>query len=557
MLKPDSIIRPRKIASISDSQKFKNHSPTVLKIKEPDFKVNIPYGYTGTLNKCKSKNLHRKSVSGKVLDEFELYCEKTTLHGLRYVGDTTLTFCERIFWFVAFSVAIGFAAYYITNIYQKWNSSPVIISFSPFDVQLKEIPFPAVTICNMNQAKKTEVVKIKAEGNPKDLKLLDDICNSNDTLNATETTGYNWTNLRNFLIRVGNSCSDMLKQCRWSTQGKSCLDLFINDLTDEGLCCSFNRLPPKYIFRNPSEVSLELNQSYSDFVYDWTPETGFPDDYNDSYIPKKPLGAGANLGLSVVLDAQVDEYYCSSTSSIGFKIIIGNPIETPKMADYGALLSPGVEARFSITPSVREASPNLRSVPVDKRQCYFANERKLIYYRTYSKSNCQQECASNRIYQSCGCVPYYLPKDPMMKFCEQDDSPCVEDIQATVSKETKHSQKVSCSCYSQCSSLTYSSKINTGILDASVDTVFNLQAVPEKDTNDYTVLHLFFIDNHYEKIIKDRLFDFTDLIASTGGLLGVFLGFSVLSLVELIYTVVSRSALIIVNYFRRPFPFLN
>lgn len=73
-------------------------------------------------------------------------------------------FFPRVFWLIAFSVAIGFAAYYITNIYDKWNSSPVIISFSPFDAQLQDIPFPAVTICNMNQAKKTEVIKIKADG---------------------------------------------------------------------------------------------------------------------------------------------------------------------------------------------------------------------------------------------------------------------------------------------------------------------------------------------------------------------------------------------------------
>lgn len=38
--------------------------------------------------------------------------------------------------------------------------------------------------------------------NPRDLKLLDDICNSNETINSTDSTGYNWTNLRNFLIRV-------------------------------------------------------------------------------------------------------------------------------------------------------------------------------------------------------------------------------------------------------------------------------------------------------------------------------------------------------------------
>ncbi|CAH1108555.1 unnamed protein product [Psylliodes chrysocephalus] len=386
MLKSDSIIRPRRIAAGIENQKLRSGLP-ILKINDNnDLKLNVsPFDNTGSLhsfsNKIRKQDQHHKSVRGKLLEELEHYCDKTTLHGLRYVGDTSLTLCERVFWLIAFSVAIGFAAYYITNIYDKWNSSPVIISFSPFDAQLQDIPFPAVTICNMNQAKKTEVIKIKADGNPRDLKLLDDICNSNETINSTDSTGYNWTNLRNFLIRVGNSCSDMLKQCKWSSNGRSCDDLFNNDLTDEGLCCSFNRLPPKYIFRNPSEVSLQLNQTYSEYIYDWTPETGFPEGYNDTYIPKRPLGAGAHLGLSIVLDAQVDEYYCSSTSSIGFKIIIGNPIETPKMADYGTLLSPGVEARFSIKPSVREASVNLRSVPVNKRQCYFANERKLAYYR--------------------------------------------------------------------------------------------------------------------------------------------------------------------------------
>ncbi|KAJ8913266.1 hypothetical protein NQ315_012884, partial [Exocentrus adspersus] len=94
-----------------------------------------------------------------------------------------------------------------------------------------------------------------------------------------------------------------------------------------------------------------------------------------------PRGAGAHLGLSLVLDAQVNDYYCSSTDSIGFKVILSNPIETPKVADFGSLLSPGIEARFSITPSVREATSSLRSISIQNRQCYFLNERRLLYYR--------------------------------------------------------------------------------------------------------------------------------------------------------------------------------
>lgn len=57
-------------------------------------------------------------------------------------------------------------------------------------------------------------------------------------------------------------------------------------------------------------------------MYDWSPEKGFTEDEtgDDDYIPRRPLGAGAHLGLTVILDAQINEYFCSSTSSIGFKV---------------------------------------------------------------------------------------------------------------------------------------------------------------------------------------------------------------------------------------------
>lgn len=69
-----------------------------------------------------------------------------------------------MFWFVSFFVAIGLAIYCITIIYNKWQSNPVIISFSPFDADLRSIPFPAVTVCNMNHVKKNVADEILANG---------------------------------------------------------------------------------------------------------------------------------------------------------------------------------------------------------------------------------------------------------------------------------------------------------------------------------------------------------------------------------------------------------
>jgi hypothetical protein len=61
----------------------------------------------------------------------------------------------RIFWAVAFMLAVATAAYFITLLYRKWDESPVIVSVGAKATQLISIPFPAVTICNMNKARRS------------------------------------------------------------------------------------------------------------------------------------------------------------------------------------------------------------------------------------------------------------------------------------------------------------------------------------------------------------------------------------------------------------------
>jgi amiloride-sensitive sodium channel len=60
--------------------------------------------------------------------------------------------------------------------------------------------------------------------------------------------------------------------------------------------------------------------TYPKPVTDWTPEAGYPPDYTTEKLPWKPRGAGTHLGLTLVLDANLDDYYCSSTASTGFKV---------------------------------------------------------------------------------------------------------------------------------------------------------------------------------------------------------------------------------------------
>jgi len=61
----------------------------------------------------------------------------------------------RLFWGAAFVVAMAGAFVLITQLYRKWDQNPVIVSFSTSATGITDIPFPAFTICNMNNIRKS------------------------------------------------------------------------------------------------------------------------------------------------------------------------------------------------------------------------------------------------------------------------------------------------------------------------------------------------------------------------------------------------------------------
>lgn len=88
-----------------------------------------------------------------------------------------------------------------------------------------------------------------------------------------------------------------------------------------------------------------------------------------------------------------DCIYSLRKQQLMLQILLSNPIETPKMADFGSFLRPGIEARVVIKPNKIESTSTLKQIKVAKRQCFFPEERYLQFYRynlyRYVKLNCK------------------------------------------------------------------------------------------------------------------------------------------------------------------------
>ena len=399
---------------------------------------------------------------------------------------------------------------------------------------IKDIPYPAVTICNMNQVGKSFANSLKSK---QDKVILESICTQGDSLsNEDDNVEGKWSYVRKFLLNASQPCEDMIKLCKFGMEKIDCEATFSSVLTDEGLCCTFNAVHPRLLFKNFEQQDHVGEDSTDEVEYmTWTPEKGYSNSEKTPY-PKPVKGPGSNMGLTLILNADVANYHCSSTSSSGFKVLLHSPIETPKMANFGFFVSPGLETKVVITPKISEASEVIRKVPVKQRQCVFADEANLSYYNIYSKKNCEMECTSKLTEETCGCTLYYMPRtfgDGSI-ICNRKKASCYEKVLYDIAhSETNYSCNY---CLPACFEINYdreisSSKLGTGFITS--------ETIPSRDVNyihnNLAIIHIFFNDNAYGGFTKSELIGFTEFLSNTGGLLGLFMGFSVISLIEIIY----------------------
>ncbi|GAB0088073.1 Pickpocket protein 28 [Sergentomyia squamirostris] len=496
--------------------------------------------YNSTAKTHSSSKKKVQEEESTITDNFHEYLMNSTLHGLKYIGDKNITIFERTFFVLAVIIVSILSGYFISNVWQKWSETPIIIGLNPLAVPLSAIPFPAVTICNMNQARLSKASRV-VKGSLEDL-LLDSMCGFNKEFMSPNNNTGKWMHFKQFIESASQPCRDMLVMCRYASKVEQCMDIFWTSLTDEGLCCTFNTVHPDFMFHtalSENKWDVDINNSKG-YAIDWTPEEGYPENVPKNAFPRQTAGAGSNVGLTVALNCNKANYFCSSTSSYGFKVLLHTPTETPKINNYGFYVAPGKETRVVVTPKIYEASQLIRKIPVQQRQCVFASERNLSYFRTYTQKNCEMECESMVIAKHCGCILYYMPKTSTeQQICSLKDAECYESIKTAV----KVNASLTCSCLPACYEIDYGRDSSSSPL--GIGYFLTKETTLKKYSYDYVrdniaLLHIFFVENSIHSYTKSEFIGFTDFLSSTGGLLGLFLGFSVVSLIEIIYYISMR-----------------
>ena len=303
----------------------------------------------------------------------------------------------RLFWLFVVLLAVGVCLNNIIERGMHLASRPTATTLSKDREQ--NLSFPAVTICNLNQVKRSEIAKLG-----QDIVQVIDIlpasgpvvCNYSDNLFSGDGSLFNTDeiNLRDILYQARHLPETLIQTCSFA--GETCApEDFKPVLTRLGYCYMFN--------------GRQTNS-------------------------RTTLGTGVRHGLSLVLNIEQNEYIVNNGDA-GVKIAIHGQNEPAEPDENGLGVPPGSNAFISLQKRVIEDNSGSR-----RSRCRKADDTEQFNFLheqfSYSTSACLIDCFYTNITKECKCIEANVEYPPQssqfsnIRNCSgsTDDLCCVLDL---------------------------------------------------------------------------------------------------------------------------------
>ncbi|CAK9830944.1 Sodium channel protein Nach [Anthophora retusa] len=326
---------------------------------------------------------------------------------------------------------------------------------------------------------------------------------TNELLSKFYNNNYDITDLMEHLTP---QCSDILLQCYFHNMQKNCTDLFSVGKTQNGFCCTFNYITA--LEDRPKFAKIPESEVYT-------------------------VGSvGLFFGLTVSMEPFLDDYSYTIHPTTGWKVMIFDAFDFPDSGSGSVsevLIGPSSEEFVELKVVGAYSTNSIRSYPVEKRGCIFADELE-SNYTNYSISECVVACRLEHIWTKCKCRPFFYPRQGSTERMSYKIIP-YED--SNLESALENENVVHCiHCYPECDDTTYLLQSVRSDLQPGY---YNTSLLPDMNVKDQSILHIYLTDlgTIYSK--QDEYYRWYEYFSSVGGFYGFFVGFSIVSTVEIIY----------------------
>ncbi|XP_043277737.1 sodium channel protein Nach-like [Venturia canescens] len=495
-------------------------------------------------NTVKKKSQRWKNVLKK---QAKAFCLGTGLHGYKYVAQSHRSKIERIIWAIIVGTSLTCAGELMRIAWQYNSARPTVTVIESTHRGIWNYPFPAVTICNMNRVSLSRAREFSQHLVLSDNMTADFILSQMGLLNELLNPGIHDEDVQDNLTRlqsvfddnnysiqkvieeVTQNCSSLVLGCKWKGTWTNCSDLFVPSYSREGACCSFNYLTTK----DPRKQS--------------------------TIEPYRVTACGYQTGLTVFVNPDANDYAATILGSYGVKLMVHYPYDFPDHNAENKLVGLNSQMFVSISPEETYSTEEVKSLSVKTRDCIFSEEKQIgddydimlmnLTYEKYTYKNCLAACRAATIKEKCQCIPYYYPQQGT-RVCDLNDVKCLNEYKSwyetswpgvvltsetissmTDEKKKNYGKNRPCGCMPDCVLFRYPIESSVGMMDRSGES----KAVPNG-----SMIHVFFSDLVSIQYRRHANYNWRNVFASFGGLLGLFAGFSLMSGYELIYFFVIR-----------------
>lgn len=421
----------------------------------------------------------------------EEFCSSTSIHGVEFFSskDKFIRRCGILVFFIAFC-GLGF---YMHEIYLKWRIEPIIGEEMNL-IPLREIPFPAVTICNpiFTRDQKPNLYEVLKSDRQK-LKLSIEEQNhlaANVQACTPQLSGRilkfcpqrNQTSIVESLRKKFENLNEVFVFCSFRYKKIDC-DRFLNYvLTDFGFCFSYNLLGFNHLFN--TNVIADDFKSYQEakilhdfggwnFTFDteetksmWTLEKG----YFNKDINVFPIRSAKSNVFSVtpkLNNSDMKSNNFNADLGVIFEVFLHMPNEIVSPFHKPFNVPINVKDLINLTPIAFKTDKSLRVYSPSARDCYFEGEKTLKFFKFYTKSNCEFECLAEETLKVCKCVKFSMPRNNSTPICDLDKVKCYERVKKNWSRISP-----TCECFHSCSRIEFTFSLSRGVfMNPSINTL--------------------------------------------------------------------------------------
>ncbi|XP_022808877.1 acid-sensing ion channel 1C-like [Stylophora pistillata] len=493
--------------------------------------------------KPSQKNTLRIKIKAKLLACFG----DTTAHGYGRVASADSR-PLRWFWILVCAAAVAAFSQQLYGITKQYMSRPLKVRVSIGHEE--KLTFPQVTVCNLNMIRRSHIpVDIVTEFpqilDGRSIKRNSSKAANNASFDSSEgQTVVHFSELseeetiiqsvlqkladrpEEKLMKYGHQIEDMILNCKFHR--RECLDRHADMRkywtqfwhTRYGNCYSFNK-------------GVDKNGTYTPLM----------------------TSAQTGLGLTLEINIEQDEYISQLSQEAGVRVFLGGQEEMPFPREQGISVAPGYSTAIQLRKVIIKRLDPFRNSSCESRNDRFQESIFGRYNVTYSTTACKISCLVQAMKSNCGCVIYEL-KYSNIPVCNVENT----DIVKCVNKVYKSFDDGNCSrCQERCRETIFKTTVSLAKWPSKQYRDTLITKINEEnhhnhsgETSDHFLkLKIYYGQLDFEVIEEEEAYSIPSFLSDIGGLMGMWIGISVLTIVELLELIITLCITVFKMYLKR------